>query len=621
MSIKKLTINGLRGFSEKTDINFAIPDKENPGSGLTILVGPNNSGKSTVIEAIHLLNSNTNTIPDALKNVKLNEYLKIEAEDTSGKIVSIESIENGGTFIERRYDNKIIEPGTNNMMNTFILSSKRGFSSTFYNNNYQPREFYRGNINESDYRSENNINNNFGGRLLTISRNRNAFDSCLEKVLSPLPKWDIGATNDNRLYLRFDFDGIKHSSKGAGDGYINIFNIVDALYDASENNVILIDEPEISLHPDLQRKLFALLIEYSKDKQIIVSTHSPYFVDWKLFSEYAKIIRFKKRNNDIKKYELTQKSRESIKKIINDSFQPHTLSLDANEIFFLNDNVILTEGQEDVLCYKQIFKRYNYNTKASFFGWGAGGAPRIEFILDILWDLGYEKVFVILDNDQRKQKENLEEKYKKYKFYTIVTDDVRSKPINSKITQIIKKIEDAQIDTEKKKEIIDFINSRFKNKEGLITDMSTFEINQEYDGDIRNLLEQISIYFQDERLIKDEPKSVVDSGEISEKVFARHLLAKWLKKNEILEKVTNMYPELDFHLGGGGEISFKKVKNYVYYIITEQEDYVSEKHSIIIYYHFIINTKKEKVKLRRKQIVKNTLPISNLSKILCRFFI
>ena len=52
--------------------------------------------------------------------------------------------------------------------------------------------------------------------------------------------------------------------------------------------MILIDEPEISLHPDLQRKLFSLLVEYSKDKQIIVSTHSPYFVDWKLFSEKQK---------------------------------------------------------------------------------------------------------------------------------------------------------------------------------------------------------------------------------------------------------------------------------------------------------------------------------------------
>lgn len=128
------------------------------------------------------------------------------------------------------------------------------------------------------------------------------------------------------------------------DGYINIFNIVDALYDSSENNVILIDEPEISLHPDLQRKLFSLLVEYSKDKQIIVSTHSPYFVDWKLFSDKTKIIRLKKEKETIQLYELSEETREGIKGIITDYQKPHVLSLNANEIFFLNDDVILTEG-------------------------------------------------------------------------------------------------------------------------------------------------------------------------------------------------------------------------------------------------------------------------------------
>ena len=63
MLIKKLSIEGLRGFSEKICFEFALPDGKNIGSGLTILVGPNNSGKSTVIETVHILNSNSNSIP------------------------------------------------------------------------------------------------------------------------------------------------------------------------------------------------------------------------------------------------------------------------------------------------------------------------------------------------------------------------------------------------------------------------------------------------------------------------------------------------------------------------------------------------------------------------------
>ena len=224
---------------------------------------------------------------------------------------------------------------------------------------------------------------------MTIYKNRKSFDNCLKKVISPIPKWTIEASNSNNLYLEFSFDKIKHSSNGAGDGYINIFNIVDSLYDSTENNVILIDEPEISLHPDLQRKLFNLLVEYSKDKQIIVSTHSPYFVDWSLFSEKTKIIRLKKDIDSIKLFELSENTKKDISKILNDYQKPHILSLNANEIFFLNDNVILTEGQDDVLCYRELFKKVNYSSTASFFGWGAGGATKMRYILNILKDLGY----------------------------------------------------------------------------------------------------------------------------------------------------------------------------------------------------------------------------------------
>ena len=50
MSIKKLAISGLRGFATEQSLTLAIPNGAN-GSGLTVLVGPNNGGKSTIVEA------------------------------------------------------------------------------------------------------------------------------------------------------------------------------------------------------------------------------------------------------------------------------------------------------------------------------------------------------------------------------------------------------------------------------------------------------------------------------------------------------------------------------------------------------------------------------------------
>ena len=54
--LKKISINGLRGFGENEIINFSLPN-DKVGSGLNIIVGPNNTGKTTIIEAIKFFNS------------------------------------------------------------------------------------------------------------------------------------------------------------------------------------------------------------------------------------------------------------------------------------------------------------------------------------------------------------------------------------------------------------------------------------------------------------------------------------------------------------------------------------------------------------------------------------
>ena len=54
MSVVSMSIKGLRGFAEEQILQFAQPNGET-GSGLTILVGPNNGGKSTIIESIQAL--------------------------------------------------------------------------------------------------------------------------------------------------------------------------------------------------------------------------------------------------------------------------------------------------------------------------------------------------------------------------------------------------------------------------------------------------------------------------------------------------------------------------------------------------------------------------------------
>ena len=570
MIIKKMTISGFRGFLNKTSVEFAVPDKKNEGSGLTVFVGPNNSGKSTVIEAINLLFSNTNIIPKQSRNTS-KDCVDIAIEVENGSSRRITSSKNKGAFINKYEGQEIVQNWSTNR-DVFILSGKRSFSSTFSGQYPRTREEYKGNVGD-DYRRE-DINGDFGERLLQTANNKKAFNDCLGKVLDPVPDWTIEASDDSgNVYLEFNFNGVKHSSKGSGDGYINIFNIVDALYDSKEENVIFIDEPEISLHPDLQRKLFSLLKEYSKDKQIIISTHSPYFIDWNMIVDRSKLLRFKKTDNDIKIYEMsgdTKKNLRGITKDINNINK--TLSLDTNDIFFLNDNIILVEGLEDVVGYNLIFRQYNLKPSASFFGWGMGGADNASKILNVLRDLGYSKVFTVFDNDKKYLVSKNKSKFKNYSFFAIDAEDIRDKD----------------------------------GKKGLLKNLKTGEINEEYSNNIEQLLAEIKDYFSAENITV-------------EKIDDTNLIENGVKREDYLGYIRNKC--LNFELAGGSlRLSEKVGKDSILEYIEAGCCLAGSKdYEIKMIFEVTRSLKTNEIVKIKRFIRSNTLPIRKLRKFYLNF--
>ena len=60
MYLSYLKVQNFKGMGcFHNEMHFAIPDMRTPGSGLNILVGENNSGKSTIFEAIDILRNGT----------------------------------------------------------------------------------------------------------------------------------------------------------------------------------------------------------------------------------------------------------------------------------------------------------------------------------------------------------------------------------------------------------------------------------------------------------------------------------------------------------------------------------------------------------------------------------
>jgi len=415
----KLEILGLRGFSTRQTLHFAVPNGQ-PGSGLTILVGPNNSGKTTIFEALRALSQYTApSFTEGRRNKSAGGRIEIEIFDLEGNSLSLRTITSGGS--ESMYVSNGLK---NEQIKFYTLPSKRNFD-TFFSKNPWTRDTFIRNTRLPAQRGR--PSNEFTYRLFEIEDKRELYEKDLEKVLGYKPNWYIEMSDSGQHYLKFNFRNEFHSSDGLGEGLISLFMIIDAFYDSSPGELIFIDEPEVSLHPSLQRRLLNLMLEYSRNRQVVISTHSPFFVSWEAIGNSGSISRVVKESDGSKIYHLSKKSVSEIKRLLKNLNNPHILGLDANEVFFLDDNVILVEGQEDVIFYKRILNQLEIDINGNFYGWGTGGAENIEKIAQMLADLGFKKVAVILDGNKKDDSMRLKTKFREYSFHCIPTDDVRDK--------------------------------------------------------------------------------------------------------------------------------------------------------------------------------------------------
>ena len=424
MNYSKIRIHGFRGYSSNQTLKLAIPNNKY-GSGLTVVLGPNNSGKSTIFEAFKAISQNSPpSITEGRRNKKAKERVKIELFSHSDRSsLLLETIVSGGS--ETIFKSKGIEKDQVKIMS---LPSRRTFSPFFGKGSHTREQFIR----SSGFPPVRGAQlDNFSNRIFNIQKSPEQlekFNSVFEKVLNPAPEWHIEQNDSGTYYIKFKFKKLSHNSDGAGEGLLSLITIVDALYDSSEGDVIVIDEPELSLHPSLQKKLASLISEYSKTRQIVIFTHSPYFICWKALINGGTIARtVKKESGELKIYQLAQSTVNEIKPFFNNLNNPHILGLEAKEIFFLEDNVLLVEGQEDVVFYRRILDLLEVDLIGSFYGWGAGGSPNMDRILHVFRDLGFMNVCVVLDNNMERLKNKLHVEFPKYHFFTIPAKDVRDK--------------------------------------------------------------------------------------------------------------------------------------------------------------------------------------------------
>ena len=283
MALKVLKLAGLRGFATQQSIEFACPN-DSHGSGLTVLVGANNAGKSTVVEALRALAVEGNpSFTQGRRNREAGDYVRLRLQDTEGRSTELRSDLPGSSETERVHD-----PAAADVSRTLVLPSRRSFNP-FFHRTEATRADYMRYIGFPAVRTA--TVDEFSYRLFRAQKNREAFNEVLAKVLHPVPDWTIDQHDTGQYFLKFTVGDASHSSEGLGEGLVNLFFIVDALYDSDAGGTIVIDEPELSLHPAYQRKLAELITEYAATRQIILATHSPYFVNLGALENGATIAR------------------------------------------------------------------------------------------------------------------------------------------------------------------------------------------------------------------------------------------------------------------------------------------------------------------------------------------
>jgi len=358
MFIKSIQIKNYKLFSsddffEISDLN--IPNGEDNGSGLTIFVGENGCGKSTLLDACAMPYVSYKTdsfsisdINDPEKIVEINIYT--DGDYTyKGTMPKAEYKGKGFAFkggIRRRGNKDFLSsiavtdqlyikadgqamPKDNspdlrlsvnnpwsgsrfNEIEYLILDKNRTFQTR--KGTYNDTRFDRimEDLNYQYIQKESNPTD-CNDSLKEVKNLENK--GVIVEISEAISKFNEISGNQLKLKLIDNWKPFTNAFFGTdkenlqsiplnqlGSGYEMIFSLIYSYYLSKKGNkklIVLIDEPELHLHPKLQSDFVELLLEFSKDSQIILTTHSPLFIKQAMSNNNVKVKILTKTENSV----------------------------------------------------------------------------------------------------------------------------------------------------------------------------------------------------------------------------------------------------------------------------------------------------------------------------------
>lgn len=419
--IKELKIEHYKGFYDEQLIEFALPDGTNNGSGLTLIVGPNNTGKTTIVESMQFHDGKK--FRDSERHPSHDPKIQITSD--TGLTAIFTNLQNGA-----RSQNQ----GEAHGIRFEIIPARRHWSPEFNGMNSfadMVSTSSRTNVRGTD-------SFNLGPTLATIAAvpaQKEKFNNLMKKLMPHFTDWAIDADHNDNDYIKYNAGGGNHRSNLLGDGVISLFRLVSHFVHTEESTFI-IDEPELSLHPAGLKRLGRVISELAKSKQIIVCTHSPYLINWSDFLNGAKIIRLNKLEDKkctVSKLDNTKDYSNFIRGSIDEYQKPQLLDTTAKEILF-SDRILFLEGQQDVGLVRKWFREKDIDFDFDIFGYGVGGEANMKLFFEMSKDLGLTKIAALYD----KNSESYEDDKLAFPSYLLLQhtkQDIRDKLENGVVTR------------------------------------------------------------------------------------------------------------------------------------------------------------------------------------------
>jgi putative ATP-dependent endonuclease of OLD family len=168
----------------------------------------------------------------------------------------------------------------------------------------------------------------------------------IDLYFTPLDSFDFYKTLD----LLIKEDGFTISAQEMGEGMQNaiVLAILQAFEETQKQGaILLIEEPEMFLHPQMQRSLYKTLLRIGEKNQVIYTTHSPHFVAVPDY-EQVQLVRRSAGSTKVFPSALATDSARREKLI-------KELDPERNELFFAT-RLLIVEGDTEKLVFPEYAK-------------------------------------------------------------------------------------------------------------------------------------------------------------------------------------------------------------------------------------------------------------------------